>query len=94
MLRDPLVKRGVVHCRPAELADAAPGKDIDPPPAGWIGDDQLDAAAAISADEYDAARRTASRARQVLADTMTDHDVILTPSAMSFLASASDLASA
>jgi Asp-tRNA(Asn)/Glu-tRNA(Gln) amidotransferase A subunit family amidase len=43
--------------------------------------DQLDAAAAISADEYDAARRTASRARQVLADTMTDHDVILTPSA-------------
>ena len=43
--------------------------------------DQLDAAAAISADEYDAARRTASRARQVLADTMADHDVILTPSA-------------
>ena len=43
--------------------------------------DQLDAAAAISAEEYDAARRTASRARQVLADTMADHDVILTASA-------------
>ena len=43
--------------------------------------EQLDAAAAISADEYDAARRTASRARQVLADTMADHDVMLTPSA-------------
>jgi Asp-tRNA(Asn)/Glu-tRNA(Gln) amidotransferase A subunit family amidase len=43
--------------------------------------DQLDAAAAISADEYDAARRTASRARQVLADTMADHDVVLTASA-------------
>ncbi len=43
--------------------------------------DQLDAAAAISADDYDAARRTASRARQVLADTMAEHDVVLTPSA-------------
>jgi Asp-tRNA(Asn)/Glu-tRNA(Gln) amidotransferase A subunit family amidase len=43
--------------------------------------EQLDAAAAISADEYDAARRTASRARQVLADTMAEFDVILTPSA-------------
>jgi Asp-tRNA(Asn)/Glu-tRNA(Gln) amidotransferase A subunit family amidase len=43
--------------------------------------EQLDRAAAISADEYDAARRTASRARQLLADTMADHDVILTPSA-------------
>jgi Asp-tRNA(Asn)/Glu-tRNA(Gln) amidotransferase A subunit family amidase len=42
---------------------------------------QLDSAAAISADEYDAARRVASRARQVLADTMSDYDVILTPSA-------------
>jgi len=42
---------------------------------------QLDSAAAISADEYDAARRVASRARQVLADTMADYDVILTPSA-------------
>lgn len=43
--------------------------------------DQLDRAAAISAGEYDAARRTASRARQILADTMAEHDVILTPSA-------------
>jgi Asp-tRNA(Asn)/Glu-tRNA(Gln) amidotransferase A subunit family amidase len=41
----------------------------------------LDRATAISADEYDAARRLASRARQLLADAMTDHDVILTPSA-------------
>jgi Asp-tRNA(Asn)/Glu-tRNA(Gln) amidotransferase A subunit family amidase len=43
--------------------------------------EQLDRAAAISADEYDAARRVASRARQVFADTMAEHDVILTPSA-------------
>ena len=43
--------------------------------------EQLDRAAAVSADEYDAARRTASRARRVLADTMAEHDVILTPSA-------------
>jgi Asp-tRNA(Asn)/Glu-tRNA(Gln) amidotransferase A subunit family amidase len=43
--------------------------------------EHLDGAAAISADEYDAARRTASRARQVLADTMSDYDAILTPSA-------------
>ena len=43
--------------------------------------EQLDRAVAISADEYDAARRTASRARQVLADSMSDFDVILTPSA-------------
>ena len=42
---------------------------------------QLDRAAAISADEYDAARRVGSRARQVLADAMADYDVILTPSA-------------
>jgi Asp-tRNA(Asn)/Glu-tRNA(Gln) amidotransferase A subunit family amidase len=42
---------------------------------------QLDAAAAISGDEYDAARRIASRARQALADCMADNDVILTPSA-------------
>ena len=41
----------------------------------------LDAAVKISADDYDAARRTASRARQVLADAMADYDVILTPSA-------------
>ncbi|HEX3939236.1 MAG TPA: amidase [Xanthobacteraceae bacterium] len=43
--------------------------------------DQLAAAEKISADDYDAARRTASRARQLLADAMADHDVILTPSA-------------
>jgi Asp-tRNA(Asn)/Glu-tRNA(Gln) amidotransferase A subunit family amidase len=43
--------------------------------------DHLTTATAISADEYDAARRIASRARQMLADTMADHDVILTPSA-------------
>jgi Asp-tRNA(Asn)/Glu-tRNA(Gln) amidotransferase A subunit family amidase len=43
--------------------------------------DSLDAAAAITADTYDAARRTSSRARQVFADTMADYDVILTPSA-------------
>jgi Asp-tRNA(Asn)/Glu-tRNA(Gln) amidotransferase A subunit family amidase len=43
--------------------------------------DQLDAAAAISADDYDTARRTASRARQVLADTMAEYDVVLTPAA-------------
>jgi Asp-tRNA(Asn)/Glu-tRNA(Gln) amidotransferase A subunit family amidase len=42
---------------------------------------QLDRAVAISADEYDATRRLASRARQLLADAMADHDVILTPSA-------------
>jgi len=42
----------------------------------------LDAAASITADAYDSARRTAKRARQVLADTMTAHDVILTPSAL------------
>jgi Asp-tRNA(Asn)/Glu-tRNA(Gln) amidotransferase A subunit family amidase len=43
--------------------------------------EHLDGAAAISADAYDAARRTASRARQVFADTMAEHDVMLTPSA-------------
>jgi Asp-tRNA(Asn)/Glu-tRNA(Gln) amidotransferase A subunit family amidase len=43
--------------------------------------ESLDAAAAITADTYDAARRTSSRARQVFADTMAEHDVILTPSA-------------
>jgi Asp-tRNA(Asn)/Glu-tRNA(Gln) amidotransferase A subunit family amidase len=43
--------------------------------------EQLDRAAAISAAEYDAARRTASRTRQILAETMAEHDVILTPSA-------------
>jgi Asp-tRNA(Asn)/Glu-tRNA(Gln) amidotransferase A subunit family amidase len=35
----------------------------------------------ISADDYDAARRTASRGRQVLADAMANYDVVLTPSA-------------
>jgi Asp-tRNA(Asn)/Glu-tRNA(Gln) amidotransferase A subunit family amidase len=43
--------------------------------------DHLTAAAAITADQYDAARRTGSRARQALADAMKDHDVFLTPSA-------------
>ena len=42
---------------------------------------QLDRAVAISADEYDAARRLASRSRQLLAEAMADYDVILTPSA-------------
>jgi Asp-tRNA(Asn)/Glu-tRNA(Gln) amidotransferase A subunit family amidase len=41
----------------------------------------LDRAAAITADEYDAARRTGSRARQALADVMNEVDVLLTPSA-------------
>jgi Asp-tRNA(Asn)/Glu-tRNA(Gln) amidotransferase A subunit family amidase len=48
---------------------------------GKILREQLDGAVAISADEYDAARRIATRARQVLADIMADYDVILTPSA-------------
>jgi Asp-tRNA(Asn)/Glu-tRNA(Gln) amidotransferase A subunit family amidase len=43
--------------------------------------EQLDRAAAISADAYDAARRSSSRARKAFADTMTEYDVILTPSA-------------
>jgi Asp-tRNA(Asn)/Glu-tRNA(Gln) amidotransferase A subunit family amidase len=43
--------------------------------------ESLDAAAAITADTYDTARRTSSRARQIFADTMADYDVILTPSA-------------
>ncbi|MEA2995511.1 MAG: hypothetical protein QOG74_1060 [Alphaproteobacteria bacterium] len=43
----------------------------------------LDKAAAITADEYDAARRTVKRARQALADLMADIDVLLTPSAPS-----------
>jgi len=43
--------------------------------------DQLDRAAAISPEDYDAARRVASRARRSLADFMRDIDVILTPSA-------------
>ena len=43
--------------------------------------EQLDRAAAISADAYDAARRSSSRARKAFADTMAGYDVILTPSA-------------
>jgi Asp-tRNA(Asn)/Glu-tRNA(Gln) amidotransferase A subunit family amidase len=43
--------------------------------------EQLDRAAAVSADRYDAARRTASRGRQLLADAMAQHDIIMTPSA-------------
>ena len=43
--------------------------------------EQLDRAAAITVDDYDAARRTASRARQSLGDFIRDVDVILTPSA-------------
>jgi Asp-tRNA(Asn)/Glu-tRNA(Gln) amidotransferase A subunit family amidase len=43
--------------------------------------EQIDRAAAITAEEYDAARRTATRARQALPDLMRVHDVILTPSA-------------
>jgi Asp-tRNA(Asn)/Glu-tRNA(Gln) amidotransferase A subunit family amidase len=41
----------------------------------------LDRAASIGVDQYDAARRTASRARQVFADAIADYDVLLTPSA-------------
>ena len=43
--------------------------------------ENLDRSAVITAEQYDAARRTGSRSRQVLADAMADHDVILTPSA-------------
>jgi Asp-tRNA(Asn)/Glu-tRNA(Gln) amidotransferase A subunit family amidase len=43
----------------------------------------LDKAAAVSSDDYDAARRTVKRARQALADLMADIDVLLTPSAPS-----------
>jgi Asp-tRNA(Asn)/Glu-tRNA(Gln) amidotransferase A subunit family amidase len=43
--------------------------------------EQLDRAAAISPKDYDAARRTASRARLAFADLMSEHDVVLTPSA-------------
>jgi Asp-tRNA(Asn)/Glu-tRNA(Gln) amidotransferase A subunit family amidase len=43
--------------------------------------EQIDRAAAITAEEYDTARRTATRARQALPDLMREHDVILTPSA-------------
>lgn len=43
--------------------------------------DLLDKAASVTADAYDAARRTTKRARQELADLMADIDVLLTPSA-------------
>jgi Asp-tRNA(Asn)/Glu-tRNA(Gln) amidotransferase A subunit family amidase len=43
--------------------------------------EQLDRAAAITVENYDAARGTASRARRSLGDFMRDVDVILTPSA-------------
>jgi Asp-tRNA(Asn)/Glu-tRNA(Gln) amidotransferase A subunit family amidase len=43
--------------------------------------EQLGQAAAITADAYDDARRTARRARRLFADLMADTDVILTPSA-------------
>lgn len=43
--------------------------------------EMLERAAAISVEEYDSARRTASRARQALGDLMNHHDVLLTPSA-------------
>jgi Asp-tRNA(Asn)/Glu-tRNA(Gln) amidotransferase A subunit family amidase len=43
--------------------------------------EQLEKAAAITPDAYDAARRTANRARRALADLMADVDVLLTPSA-------------
>jgi Asp-tRNA(Asn)/Glu-tRNA(Gln) amidotransferase A subunit family amidase len=43
--------------------------------------EQLDRAAAISAEDYDGARRAATRARHALADVMSEHDVLLTPSA-------------
>jgi Asp-tRNA(Asn)/Glu-tRNA(Gln) amidotransferase A subunit family amidase len=43
--------------------------------------DLLDAAAGISPDAYDAARRTTRRARHALADLLAEHDAILTPSA-------------
>jgi Asp-tRNA(Asn)/Glu-tRNA(Gln) amidotransferase A subunit family amidase len=42
---------------------------------------QLERGAAIPADAYDAARRTATRARKAFADMMAGHDVVLTPSA-------------
>jgi Asp-tRNA(Asn)/Glu-tRNA(Gln) amidotransferase A subunit family amidase len=42
---------------------------------------QLDAAASISADAYDDARRTTRRARQALVDVLADGEVMLTPSA-------------
>ena len=43
--------------------------------------DMLDNAAAVTADDYDAARRTTKRARETLADVMAEFDMLLTPSA-------------
>src|ERR1700678_2693229 len=43
--------------------------------------EHLDRAAEITAEDYDAARRTASRGRRALADFMNGIDVILAPSA-------------
>jgi Asp-tRNA(Asn)/Glu-tRNA(Gln) amidotransferase A subunit family amidase len=43
--------------------------------------DQLDHAASLTAEEYDAARRTTKHARKAFADLMVDTDVLLTPSA-------------
>jgi Asp-tRNA(Asn)/Glu-tRNA(Gln) amidotransferase A subunit family amidase len=45
--------------------------------------DMLDKAAAVTADDYDAARRTTKRARQALAEFMGEIDALLTPSAPS-----------
>jgi Asp-tRNA(Asn)/Glu-tRNA(Gln) amidotransferase A subunit family amidase len=41
----------------------------------------LDKAAAVTADEYDEARRVTKRAREMLAEFMAEFDVLLTPSA-------------
>jgi Asp-tRNA(Asn)/Glu-tRNA(Gln) amidotransferase A subunit family amidase len=41
----------------------------------------LDSSVSLSADEYDAARRTSKRARQTFAELMADFDIMLTPSA-------------
>ena len=43
--------------------------------------ESLTAAATITADAYDAARRTTRLARRALSELMADHDVLLTPSA-------------
>jgi Asp-tRNA(Asn)/Glu-tRNA(Gln) amidotransferase A subunit family amidase len=45
--------------------------------------DMLDKAATVTADDYDAARRTTKRARQALAEFMAEIDVLITPSAPS-----------
>jgi len=55
--------------------------DGHPDQIGRLLREQLDRAATITAEEYDAARRTASRARHSLGELMHDIDVILTPSA-------------